>query len=1344
MKAGSSTSRFPILRVIIWIAIVLFVVVVLPFLSVRIPIVRGWMLDKSLHGTVLSDEWKLRIDSVPRFDPWGLRMRGIHLVHIGPEGERDWASLGRLELKWNPVDLLRRRVWAGRIGVDDLMLQTDVDAPVILPREGTSDEPAESKELPWLRLGSSGLGFRVLNGQELLASGSVSLGEFEHQEGRIRGTIKDVKLSYHPDSIEVRLQDGEITGSLTSAIHLNNARLTLEEIASSILSGRIAIPQVEGDQPHVMAAFEIGRLDPKGFAALRGLALPFAESDSLAGEIRLEYEPRETSARVDLGGRLFDGGLESLNLLASRRGDTISVHDVGIVHRCGSINGEGRILVGPRSLSWTIDIEDLNLADNSLAAFLPGAPRSSIAGSISGRANLGGGRTAATAAGVLNVSRLSDWRPGSVTFEGSLDDRIVRVDSIHVGELGDGFVARGDWAIDTGVIDAEVDLDGIALEEWIEPLVGIGFAGRIDGELLLDGPIGSPMIAGNIAGERFRVVGVGAEELRIDSISGTLIPPRVNGFVHATGMNVYGAPIDSATFDVDWDEFLAVSTRASVDTIAVATDVEIAPADPGSVVVRSLDLRAGTLAPWRSANEARIEWRRGSVSIDDLFLESEDGVLNGRVAIAANGGGIDGSFRTDGLNLLAIERLFNLPDSTLAGRLDLDLALGGTTEIPEVDLAIQGRQILAARWPVGTLSAEISSGSDGTLRVDSLNAGSIDGAGTVVSSGIVAHLPSPLPSFLGTIGDSLASHLAQTDLSGHLSVDGLSMSRIVRTALSTTPQEGRGIFAEPTDPMMSRIRTVRAGEDSAKAGVADEVAGLIGVDLTVGGTAAEPIVSANGRLIDFRLYQARADSLLFGLSYLSENVTLDSLVWHRQHRASHARGAFPVRLSLVPERSGVIKDQPLMLDAELPEIDLGILGVVSRKITDPEGFLSGSISISGTPERLWPNGQLTIKDGGIRIPNREERIYGINGSVTLDSTGVSIAGLNGRIGVDGELSASGHFQDLEDFDLEAEVSNVTLYETGLYHFTIDANFEAFPVEVGEVSEPLITGSIDILEGAIVGDMANTSPPSGRESEPSPLRAEIDIFAPGNIRLQTSVASVEMGEAENLHVSLDDSEVNISGGIKVLSGRYRVFNNIFTITSGSVEFRDTGEGVIEPILDVYAETHVGMYADGAADRMERVTIHVTGPVNELYLDFSSESDLASDEIITLLSIGRFRSKEGEFGVSNVTDPSRQYLITEMVSQIESEITQLITPLQNVSVRPGDAADAPWIVNVRQMVLPQVSLAYTRELATTAEQEISVHYNLRGRLYLNAAVEQRMTEGALADRYSLDLKMRFEYK
>jgi autotransporter translocation and assembly factor TamB len=294
------------------------------------------------------------------------------------------------------------------------------------------------------------------------------------------------------------------------------------------------------------------------------------------------------------------------------------------------------------------------------------------------------------------------------------------------------------------------------------------------------------------------------------------------------------------------------------------------------------------------------------------------------------------------------------------------------------------------------------------------------------------------------------------------------------------------------------------------------------------------------------------------------------------------------------------------------------------------------------------------------------------------------------------------------------------------------------------SYPLVVGTVEVREGAIIGDLAKIPPPPpGATTGRSPWHAEIDVHAPGNLRLQTTIASVDLGEGD-LHVSFVDPAFNVSGGITVLGGRYRVFNNVFNVTGGTVEFRDLGR-LPEPILDINAETQV--IEPGEPPTKVTITINVTGPLTKLDLAFSSAPSRTEDEIISLLSLGRFQNQQtGTIGAGTVASPGGQYIFTELVSQIESQITQLVSPLQNVTIQPGVAPNEPWKLNVRQNVLPQISLGYSRDLvlAQSATQDLSLRYNLSGVFYLNADVQRGLTAGTLSDRYSLDLKLRFEYK
>jgi hypothetical protein len=80
---------------------------------------------------------------------------------------------------------------------------------------------------------------------------------------------------------------------------------------------------------------------------------------------------------------------------------------------------------------------------------------------------------------------------------------------------------------------------------------------------------------------------------------------------------------------------------------------------------------------------------------------------------------------------------------------------------------------------------------------------------------------------------------------------------------------------------------------------------------------------------------------------------------------------------------------------------------------------------------------------------------------------------------------------------------------------------------------------------------------------------------------------------------------------------------------------------------------------------------------------------------------------------------------VVSQIESQLTRLITPLQSIEISPGVGPGEAWKVSVRRTLLPQVQVAYSRELTGTADQEVNLRYNRRA-LYPNTDVRQMQME------------------
>lgn len=1324
----------------------IFVIFVLPFLAIRSDATRSWILAPGQAGRFLPPGWMLTIRSVERFDPGGVRLSGIRLTDERSGRNVDLAALERLDLDMDPLMFLRRRVVARHLLLDSLAIRLDMEWPRLAKQaggeaRGSGESRERAFQIPWTQIDAVSIrNVEAWRADTLQARASITLDRVEHREGDFSARLGVLAGSIPAESLEVSLVGGTIDASLAGRARIQGSRFLSRGLDSEI---DVAIDSLAGGAkyPGAILDWRIVHFAPSEIGSFRRRGVVFDDGDSLSGTIHAEGNPEKVLARLSLSGVVWGAPVDTIRLVAERDGPRVRVEDLELWHRAGRLRANGAATIDSLTVSARLLLSGLDIGDPILGRWIGERPRTRIDGRLEGFADFGRAEPRIEAEGDLEALRIVGRDLGPIWFAGRMDRGRFELDSLRVGVEGDVLAARG--SIDPGgSIEGEIRVGRFPLEEWVAPWIHIPLEGEVAGRLRLGGNLRAPNISGNLHSGPFRVLEFYAEQVDVDSVRFEPSPVRMEAMIRCRELDIFKIPADSGSIRLAWDRTMRASIDARLDSLLARAEVEIVPAEPGSLRVDWLSLDPGALAPWQAAIPVRVSWEKGRARIEDLLFESTDGSVQGNLAVGAGGGSLDGSAVLRDIDLDVIRTLAGLPDSSLAGFVDADLRIGGTADDPAVWATVRGRNLMAIRWPLGQCEAAIRMGGDGVVAIDSLRLGRGGGYGAVEADALAAQLPVHLTRFFEGGSDSVAVRLRATPISGSISFDRLSLERIARSALVPT-NGGGGILAEPIDPMTARITHTNLGGGNGPASLAEGVSGTLEGQLRIAGTAGAPRLDLEGMLESVKLYQARADSLLFSASYDPQMVVLDSLVWMRDGRASRAVGRFPIALSLVPGETRVLMDEPLRLDAELPEIDLAILGALTHQIQEPSGALTASLRLRGTPRRIWPEGNITIRDGGMRIPQREEKLSRIEGALILDSTGVVIETLTGSFGRDGTFEVAGMFRDLNQFDLQASVRNARLYETGLYSFTADGDFIAYPVVSTLGSFPQVVGTVVVRDGVIVGDLAKAPPPpTGAGRTPSPWRAEIDVRAPGDVRISTAIATVEMGEGD-LHVSFIDPMINISGGIEVLGGRYRVFNNIFNITSGTVEFRDTGRGP-EPILDINAETRVtDSGAGGEAAQDVTVAIHATGPILELDLEFTSSPERTQDEIIELLSIGRLT--DPSTGSLGVADPSRQYIFTELVSQIESQISQLIAPLQNVSLQPGTAPGEAWKLNVRQTVMSQVSVAYSRELEETADEEINLRYNLGGKLYLNAGLERRQNQaGTATDRYSLDLKLRFEYK
>jgi hypothetical protein len=1365
-KAGSTRRRGDPFAEVLWVTgifvfLCLFLVVI-PTALMRNTAVRTRILNTTIHRYLLAPDWILRISSVDRFGFDGITLRGVRLVHHAESGDQVYAKAARVLVDLDPMPLLSKEIWITRLQIDSPVLRSDLSAPVLRSSSGppgtTGVEPSEDagsrsdmknggqSVVPAIRVDTISVsGIVIENARQVVARGSVSMHDVDQREGIIRGRIDQIEVDIAAESLRAAFIGGAISGSLTDTMRVSGVRVLAPGIDTRA-NASLAFPFEKGVKPVVVLQCDLDRITPGEIPRVQGLRIPFGARDSLTGSLWLCIDGSGADMDVSLRGRLFDAPLDTLYAKVSRSEDRVVVEDLWIAHRAGIVEANGDAGAGFRDLRGRIHVEDFDLSDPSLARWTGKLRAFRIAGTVRGSARFGKGGPEIEGTGWIDSLGYQGRSFGPMRFAGRFNEGRLLVDSLNAGTIGAALRASGFWSPHDGVLDARADVDGFPLESWVGMFVrGIPLEGVVSGWMRLNGPVRTLQMTGRLDARDFKVVGVQAAHVAVDSIQGTFAPFGLHAEAAGERLDIYGARMDSARIRMDWNSTMRVYGRARIDSISAATHVTIHPTEPGYLTVDDLRFNPGGLQPWQDAGPMRIAWAKGGVRIDSVRLASPDGRVEGYLSVGPRAAELSGHLKVDDLNLTSLRRFLVLPDSSLEGRGDLDMEIGGNGDRPSFTGVIRARDLVAARWPVGPLRGRFGIESGETIRIDSIEAGVGGGRGYLHGSALSGRIPTPLPAFIRGVKDSLAGYLRRTELSGHVVIDSLDLNQILNVSLGGAAGANARLLAEPLDPMSAKISTSRPGRQAKTLRLAQGIRGRIHALFDISGTGEKPRVHATSLVSNLQVYEARADSLRITASLEPGRAILDSLVWLRDGRSFRAVGEVPVVVSLVPGTTRVLKDEPLKLDAELPDIDLSILGALSRDIQEPAGTLSGSFSLRGTPRRPVPSGSLSVRDGVLRMPNREERLTGIEGTLSIDSSGVVVERLVAREGERGTAEVTGWFTNMNSFDLNAKVRDATVYETGLYTFQASGEFNAYPVISALGSYPLIVGTVDLISGKIIGDLAKVPAAPETRRPRSPWHAEIDVSAPGDIRLQSAVAQVDLAQGD-LHVSFLDPDFNIGGGLSVLGGRYRVFNNNFSVREGgTVEFRDLGRGKPEPILDIYADTQV---QESTLTTPTTITVHASGPLSQLELTFSDPADPSrpQDDLIALISIGRFTDPQtGSLSVSGISNPGGQYLFTELVSQIETQITQMISPLQGVSVQPGTTPGEAWKLNVRQTVLPQISLGYSRELAQSAAQEMNLLYNLGGVLYLKADVQRpRQTQVNPTDVYSLNLKLHFEYK
>ena len=320
------------------------------------------------------------------------------------------------------------------------------------------------------------------------------------------------------------------------------------------------------------------------------------------------------------------------------------------------------------------------------------------------------------------------------------------------------------------------------------------------------------------------------------------------------------------------------------------------------------------------------------------------------------------------------------------------------------------------------------------------------------------------------------------------------------------------------------------------------------------------------------------------------------------------------------------------------------LGILQGFFSDirSSGDAQLEAEIGGTFREPVITGAAEVTSGRLRHVALPHGVENVNGRVVFEPGGVRFDDLTGEIGdgpvrFGGQLGLTGY--ELGELDISAVGTGMRLRFPEGVRSLVDADLTLR----GQVTDQLLTGTVSVQD-AVWLDLFDPStrllefaPDEVLASQPVPetipLRFDVRISAPSSLRISDSTARIVSSAELTLGGTYDWPL--LFGNAEIERGEVFFEGNRYRVTRGSIGFANPT--AIEPFFDIEAETEVRV-----PGQTYRVTLGVSGTMNRLAFQLSSDPPLQEFEILSML-LGDVRDPQAaELRTLRAREASRQEL------------------------------------------------------------------------------------------------------
>jgi hypothetical protein len=444
--------------------------------------------------------------------------------------------------------------------------------------------------------------------------------------------------------------------------------------------------------------------------------------------------------------------------------------------------------------------------------------------------------------------------------------------------------------------------------------------------------------------------------------------------------------------------------------------------------------------------------------------------------------------------------------------------------------------------------------------------------------------------------------------------------------------------------------------------------------------------------------------------------------------------------SLAIEKDGIIPfgDTPALNLHLTGRLNLGFLDRL-----DPKVGVSGSVmlNVRATGSRLAPEviGNAVLADARIAHEDLPYPFSSLRGSIIFSRNLVRLESVTGTVAL-GTIRVTGSVEhqnaQLQGINLQASIRDARLRYPKDFLSTVDAELSLR----GGADARVLSGDVNVLHAQYLRDFSvleqiigQSSGPSGGGPVANPLlaatRLNVAVHSRDGLYIDNELARIQGGMSLTLRGTL--AYPSVTGRAEAIEGAIFFRGNRFDIVHASADFIDRNR--IIPVLDVRAEADV---------RSFRLRLDLSGDLEHLRLNMSSDPPLSNVDIVSLLTTG----KSDQIGVENprhqaeMTGLSAASILSESLTGVIGKRVERIFGISSFRIDPflaGTDNDPTARVTITERISKDVTVIYSRNLTTTEDQIIVIEYDVNKNLSI---VATRNEDG----KYGLDLRFRKRFR